>query len=392
MANNNTKVPPPGNLPTASVPIPGNDIKTNNADQKNFPRSISDSGSMGPTAIPPSSEQVSKEPASSSTQVSDINLNKKTESMSENATSAEVPKQVNIQPPATPQPITDNQKPGEMQQLDDTTVESLEKRSRIIRLIILIVSAIIIVGLVAAGIYIYNNWLKTATIDTAKTDQEQEEEPDDQAEVESDDRDGDGLPNDWEIKYGLNPDDGSDAAKDTDFDGLTNLEEYKYKTDPKNPDTDGDGYSDGQEVKGGFDPAGPGKLSNDTNEQTANTAFLAGNWTGAMKGTNYTFSNLSIALRSDGNLVINYIIMYNDEQIENDGLGKFEVERATSGIKSQLDMQGLAESGSGTYLLGITGAISSNNNEISGTWYIIPSKLTAPWMIQDKGTFSWKKS
>ena len=47
------------------------------------------------------------------------------------------------------------------------------------------------------------------------------------------DTDHDGLPNDWEKKYGLNPNDASDAAKDADGDGFTNLEEYEAKTDPK---------------------------------------------------------------------------------------------------------------------------------------------------------------
>ena len=47
------------------------------------------------------------------------------------------------------------------------------------------------------------------------------------------DTDHDGLPNDWEKKYGLNPNDASDATKDADGDGFTNLEEYQAKTDPK---------------------------------------------------------------------------------------------------------------------------------------------------------------
>jgi hypothetical protein len=35
--------------------------------------------------------------------------------------------------------------------------------------------------------------------------------------------------------------------KDTDGDGLTDLEEIYWGSDPKNPDTDGDGTSDGIE-------------------------------------------------------------------------------------------------------------------------------------------------
>jgi hypothetical protein len=46
------------------------------------------------------------------------------------------------------------------------------------------------------------------------------------------DSDGDGMPDDWEIKYGLNPHDPSDAAKDCNNNGVTNLQEYKLGLDP----------------------------------------------------------------------------------------------------------------------------------------------------------------
>ncbi len=71
------------------------------------------------------------------------------------------------------------------------------------------------------------------------------------------DIDGDGMPNDWELTYGLDPADPSDAADDTDSDGLVNLEEYNRGTDPTNPDTDGGGLNDGDEVDQGKDPLDP---------------------------------------------------------------------------------------------------------------------------------------
>ncbi len=49
------------------------------------------------------------------------------------------------------------------------------------------------------------------------------------------DADGDGLPDEWEKKYGLNMNDPSDANADPDGDGFTNLEEFAAKTNPKDP-------------------------------------------------------------------------------------------------------------------------------------------------------------
>ncbi len=49
------------------------------------------------------------------------------------------------------------------------------------------------------------------------------------------DADGDGIPDEWERRYGLNPDDPADAHADADNDGFTNMEEYLAKTDPKDP-------------------------------------------------------------------------------------------------------------------------------------------------------------
>ncbi|MEM4161217.1 MAG: PKD domain-containing protein, partial [Thermoplasmata archaeon] len=62
------------------------------------------------------------------------------------------------------------------------------------------------------------------------------------------DSDSDGMPDEWEWKYGLNWRT-NDSKGDADADGLTNLEEYGFCTDPMNPDTDNDGLSDYAEVK-----------------------------------------------------------------------------------------------------------------------------------------------
>jgi len=81
------------------------------------------------------------------------------------------------------------------------------------------------------------------------------------------DSDNDGMPDGWEVSYGLDPYDASDAALDSDSDGhdrnrngfldedeyFTNLMEYEMRdvlgnsTDPLDSDTDNDGMPDGWE-------------------------------------------------------------------------------------------------------------------------------------------------
>jgi hypothetical protein len=66
--------------------------------------------------------------------------------------------------------------------------------------------------------------------------------------VASADSDGDGLPDDFEITNGLDPNDPADALEDPDSDGLTTLAEFLAGLDPFDSDTDKDGLLDGQEV------------------------------------------------------------------------------------------------------------------------------------------------
>jgi hypothetical protein len=79
------------------------------------------------------------------------------------------------------------------------------------------------------------------------------------------DQDDDGMDDSWEIRYGLDPNDPSDAEEDPDGDGLTNLEEFNlfrdvgWELNPMNPDTDEDGWKDGEEVDRAYDPLDPGE-------------------------------------------------------------------------------------------------------------------------------------
>jgi sortase (surface protein transpeptidase) len=74
------------------------------------------------------------------------------------------------------------------------------------------------------------------------------------------DSDSDGIYNWWENLFGLDKNDPKDAARDFDADGLTNLEEFKYRTHPKVADSDLDGNFDGIEVQNNINPAGRGAL------------------------------------------------------------------------------------------------------------------------------------
>jgi len=71
------------------------------------------------------------------------------------------------------------------------------------------------------------------------------------------DIDGDGMDNNWENENGLDPFDPSDALSDLDGDGLLNIDEYFYETNPSNVDTDGDGISDFDEIAEGLNPLLP---------------------------------------------------------------------------------------------------------------------------------------
>ena len=58
------------------------------------------------------------------------------------------------------------------------------------------------------------------------------------------DDDGDGLPDAWEEKYGVD-----DPEGDDDNDGLTNIEEFEARTKPNKADSDDDGLSDKAEIE-----------------------------------------------------------------------------------------------------------------------------------------------
>ena len=60
----------------------------------------------------------------------------------------------------------------------------------------------------------------------------------------SKDSDNDGMPDAWEVKYGLNPNDASDATSDQDNDGVSALDEFLAGTIPLSLDIDGNAQYD----------------------------------------------------------------------------------------------------------------------------------------------------
>jgi Tol biopolymer transport system component len=91
------------------------------------------------------------------------------------------------------------------------------------------------------------------------------------------DADGDGMPDDWEIAHGLDPQ-RDDSREDLDGDGLRNYDEYLLGTLPNNADTDGDGFDDALEILMDADAKVPGQGSQVTLRFSGEIRYAAGHW------------------------------------------------------------------------------------------------------------------
>lgn len=69
------------------------------------------------------------------------------------------------------------------------------------------------------------------------------------------DEDGDGMPDDWETLYGLDPSNSTDRNWDLDKDGLSSLQEYQRGTHPGLRDSDNDFLPDRWETELGLNAA-----------------------------------------------------------------------------------------------------------------------------------------
>jgi hypothetical protein len=69
------------------------------------------------------------------------------------------------------------------------------------------------------------------------------------------DSDQDGMEDHWESSHGLDPANSADASIDMEGDGVSNLQEFKFRADPFSRDGDVDGMSDDYETAFGLNPA-----------------------------------------------------------------------------------------------------------------------------------------
>ncbi len=84
------------------------------------------------------------------------------------------------------------------------------------------------------------------------------------------DTDLDGILDWWEVSYGFDPFNASDANLDTDLDNLNNLQEFLNNTEPKNWDTDSDSLPDGWEVNNSLDPINDSDATLDSDKDNLN--------------------------------------------------------------------------------------------------------------------------
>lgn len=157
--------------------------------------------------------------------------------------------------PAMPQP-TPQPAPVAAHVFVDKAQAELFKRTSltIVQKIGLVVLTIAVLGaLVGGGIWLY---FKLQPFSDTTSSQNNNNAVNSNVPLQELDSDRDGLRDIDERRYGTDPN-----KADTDDDGLTDYQEVTiYKTNPLKADTDGDGYTDSEEVTNGYDPNGTGKL------------------------------------------------------------------------------------------------------------------------------------
>jgi uncharacterized repeat protein (TIGR01451 family) len=89
------------------------------------------------------------------------------------------------------------------------------------------------------------------------------------------DSDHDGIPDSWEIAYGLNPNDPTDASLDFDGDGFTNLQEYIAGTNPNDPTSrwSATAVASGADIQISFQTVTGAKYRVETTDDLVNTPW-----------------------------------------------------------------------------------------------------------------------
>ena len=126
-----------------------------------------------------------------------------------------------------------------------------------------------------------------------------------------------------------------DSVNDSDYDGLTNLEEFENGSDPHDTDTDDDGIPDGWEVQYGLDPTDPSdaELDGDGDGLTNLDEYLLGNPPDVWSGVQLIApaANIIDATAIDPSLTLNFFayeaqdvtIKFYDFHYEIDGVTGF---------------------------------------------------------------------
>lgn len=280
-----------------------------------------------------------------------------------------------------------------LKSLSDSQVSGAERRALVYR----IVTGLVVVGFLAAitfgAVFAYNRWVRPTlegggevnTNTEAPANENVNTEPVDPATL---DTDGDTLPDQWEVENGLDLNDGADGQDDPDFDQLKNVEEFRFGTNPQNPDTDADGFRDGAEVQQGYNPNGEGRLGDQNQNNASGQDFTAveGNWTGTFNGANLFADDLEFKLDDEGEILGTYNFARQDgSRIFGQAKGTFAFTESTGQFTSDMNVKGFFEQESVDFTMKLTGQ-SQGAGRLSGTWTIVPAR-EVPWLSNDNGTF-----
>lgn len=157
------------------------------------------------------------------------------------------------QPVLVPKPIPPSRPGGRGQSV--LVGKGLSKTNRAL----LIAGAVLLVVVGGSGLYVYFAFKPVATQPVNKSNvSATANRPADQTNINSSTNTSSNQSANQQTTTPVSPfPNNSQPGRDTDSDGLTDVEEILYKTSSKKPDTDSDGFLDGNEVFHGYDPNAP---------------------------------------------------------------------------------------------------------------------------------------